>query len=50
MRILLWLVRMILRRIVGIAIGLLIWVIFGRSRTGRSVKMGVSLLRRLSRF
>ena len=50
MRIILWIVRMLLRRTVGIAIGLLIWVIFGRGRTGRSVKLGVNLLRRLSRF
>ncbi len=50
MRLLLMLVRMVLRRIVGLAISLLIWVIFGRSRMGRNVKMSLNLLRRFARF
>ncbi len=50
MRMLLWLVRAILRRLFGLAIGLVIWVIFGRSRTGRNVRRSVNLLRRFSRF
>ena len=50
MRTFLWLVRMVLRRLVTILIGLVIWMIFGRSRTGRRVRTGINLLRRFARF